>query len=84
MIALRPRRKKRRKFRIALLAVPLAVFLAMWIGSGISIGFGWNEVMNKLHVHNKEAYSRLACLGLVAVAIVTVARIMRKEQKEED
>jgi len=33
--------------------------------------------MDMLSVHNKEAYTRLALLGLLVVAVVAVAKIMR-------
>jgi hypothetical protein len=63
---------------------PGAILLCLWLASGIRVGFTWNDVENALHVHNKTRYTQLACLGLVAVAIVTVARILRKERKDRE
>lgn len=81
-VVMRPK-KIRKRFRWSLIAVPAAIVMCLWLASGINVGFAWVDVENALHVHNRTRYTQLACLGLVAVAIVAVARILRKDSQGE-
>ncbi|HUX00692.1 MAG: hypothetical protein WBD63_05590 [Phycisphaerae bacterium] len=60
---------------------PLLLVLAAWLATGIEAGVTWNQVMDMLAVHNKEAYTRLALLGLLVVAIVAIAKILRENKR---
>ena len=84
VIVVRPRGRRKRRFRWWLVLVPAFLLLAMWVAQGITIGFSWADVQDALHVHNRARYSRLALLGLVAVAVVAIARLLRKGKKDED
>ena len=73
----RPRPRLRRRFHWGWILVPLVLIVAAWLATGIEAGISWDSVMDMLSVHNKEAYTRLALLGLLVVAVVAVAKIMR-------
>jgi len=80
----RPQRPRRRwlnfwqRMHWGWVLVPLVIILAAWLATGIEASFSWDAVMDMLKVENKEAYTRLALLGLLVVAIVAVARILRE------
>jgi len=78
----RPRKKPR--FRWVFVLVPGTILLAMWFASGITVGFSWPSVMDALKVHNRERYTNLACLGLACVAVVAIARILRKDNDKSE
>jgi hypothetical protein len=79
------RPKRRRRFNWTIVAVPAAVLFAMWVANGIQIGFSWDSLLTAWRIHNKERFTQLACMGLLAVAVVAIARILRPEkQKDED
>ncbi len=83
--AYRRRRKqtRRRKFNWAFVLVPAAVLILLWIISGIEPAGTWDDVMDFLKVNNRERYTMLACLGLLCVAIVWIARIFGKDKEDE-
>jgi hypothetical protein len=84
VIVVRPQ-KKRRHFRLALVAAPATILLAMWVASGIRIGFSWDHLLTAWGIRHRERFSQLACLGLICVAVVAIARILRhKKQKDTD
>ena len=83
VVIVRP--KRRRRFNWAIVAVPAAILLAMWAASGIQIGFSWDYLLTIWHIKNKQRFTQLACMGLLAVAVVAIARILRPEkQKDKD
>ena len=71
----RPRLKER--FRWGMILLPGVVLLVLWLASGVSIGFTWDEVMDVLHVRNRSRYTQLAILGLICVGVVAIARVLR-------
>ena len=80
----RQRRPRRRQhIRWTLVLVLAAIFLAAWVASSIRLGFCWADVTDLLHVHNRPRYTALACLGLVCVAIVAIARVLRGPKNDE-
>ncbi len=83
--AYRRRRKqaRRRKFNWAIVLVPAAVLILLWIISGIEPSGTWDDVMDFLNVKSREKYTLLMCLCLVCVAIIWIARIFRKDSKDE-
>lgn len=78
----RPRRKARFKWGIVL--VPGVILLALWLASGVSIGFSFNDVMDALSVHDRRRYRELCILGMVAVGIVSIAKILRKDNDKSE
>ncbi len=79
----RRRRPPRRRFNWAFVLVPAAILLVLWIISGVEPAGTWGDVMNFLDVKNRERYTMLGCLGLVVVAVVLAARILRGKGDEE-
>jgi hypothetical protein len=59
----------------------LVVVLAAWLATGIEPSFSWSSLMDLLQVRNREAYTRLAILGLLVVAIVAIAKILREKRR---
>ena len=84
----RPRRPRPRRLNFwqrmhwGWILAPLLLVLAAWLATGIEVGVTWNQVMDMLAVHNKEAYTRLALLGLLVVAFVAVAKILREPRQD--
>ena len=83
----RPRRPRPRRLNLwqwmhlGWVLVPIVLIVAAWLATGIEVGVTWNQVMDMLAVHNKEAYTRLALLGLLVVAIVAIAKILRENKR---
>ncbi len=75
VIVRRPHRP-RTTVRWSVLLVPLAILFAAWVISGIQPAGTWKEVMDFLHVKNRERYTQLACLGVALIAIVAIARVL--------
>ena len=80
MIAVRPRKKHR--IRRWMVLVPAVLCLAVSIGKGITIGFSWNELLTAWGIHQRDRFTELACLGMVCVAVASVARILRKRKDD--
>ena len=84
----RPRRPRPRRLNFwqrmhwGWILAPLLLVLAAWLATGIEAGVTWNQVMDMLAVHNKEAYTRLALLGLLVVAFVAIAKILREQRRD--
>ena len=81
----RPRRPRPRRPNLwqrlhwGWILVPLVVVLAAWLATGIEPSFSWDSLMDLLQVRNREAYTRLALLGLLVVGIVAVAKALREQ-----
>ncbi len=83
IVVVRPRRRRRRpRFRWEWLLIPGVCILAVWFLSNAHAAFSWEDVMDVLHVHNREQYTMLAVMGLVLVAIVAIARVLRRKDDE--
>jgi len=78
------RPKRRRHFHWAIVAVPAAILIAMWVASGIQVGFSWDSLLTTWGIKHKERFSQLACLGLACVAVCAIARLARKDNAKED
>ncbi len=82
LVVVRPRRKS--CFKWGIILVPGVILLAVWLASGVSVGVTWDDVMDVLRVHNRNRYTQLAILGLVAVGVVSIAKLLRKDGKDGD
>ncbi len=69
-------------FRSEWILVPLACLIMVWVLKTVQPACAWSDVMDALHVHNRSQYSMLACLGCVVVAIVAIARVLRRNDDE--
>jgi len=78
-----PPPKRKRRFRWELLWIIGATLVAAWFVSGIKPSGTWDDVMEWLNVQNRPRYSRVAIVGILAVAAVTLARILGYPRKEK-
>jgi len=79
------RPRKRPRFKWGIVLIPGTILLAFWLASGISIGFTWDDILNAIHAHDRRRATQLFVLGMVAVGVVSIARILRKNSnKSED
>ena len=69
---------------MAFVLVPAGILLLCWIIKGIEPAGTWEEVMDFLDIKNRERYTMLFCLGLVVVAIIAIARILKPSRDEEN
>jgi hypothetical protein len=74
--------EERAHFRWSIVLVIAAAALAAWLVKGIDPARSWEEFMDAIGVENKVRYTQLAILGMVVVAIVAVARVLRRKEEE--
>jgi hypothetical protein len=74
-----PQRKKQFKWEI--IFIPATVIFLVWFTSGIEPAGTWEEFLRYIGVHDKTRFSMLACLGLMIVAILAIARVIRDSKK---
>ena len=82
----KPRRRPQRKkhFRFELLIIPATILFLIWFVSGIEPAGTWEDFLDYIGVPNKPRFSGLACLGLMIVAILAIARVFRDSREKED
>ena len=75
-----PRRRTCNKFRLGWIAVPLVLLLGMWLLTGAEApALTFDDVMDFLHVRHRREYRQLATLGLIAVGIVWIMKVLKSE-----
>ena len=74
-----PQERDRYVFRISWLLVPLCVLGMLYLLSHAQPVLEWKTVMDFLHVHNRERYTRLAVLCLTLIFIVAAVRILGRK-----
>ena len=74
-----PHRKKQFKWEIII--IPATIFFLIWFIGGIEPAGTWEGFLHHIGVHDKTRFSMLACLGLIIVAIVAIARVLRDSKK---
>ena len=85
--AISVRQKKRplhKRFRWYLLLVPLTLLVAMWFAEGLEPALSWNQFMNVIGIRNRELYTKLAVLCVLATALIAVVRILRSAGDSND
>jgi hypothetical protein len=63
-------------FRTSWLLVPIALFGMYYLLANIRPVLKWNNIMNILHVHNRQRYTSLGILCLIIIFIVAAAKII--------
>lgn len=69
----------RRRFRWWLVAVPAVALVLAWMLSGIESAISWRDVSGALGATNDLRYGQLAILGLAAIALIAVLRVLKKK-----
>ncbi|MEK6677166.1 MAG: hypothetical protein AABZ47_16120 [Planctomycetota bacterium] len=77
-----PVRRRRWFFRWEFVCVPLGLLFAAWLIQNVpGPTFSWDHVMEGLGVsrRNEKAYTQLAVMGLVLIALVYVLKVFRSK-----
>jgi len=75
----------RRRFRWSIIVLPGVVLVAIYLVRAIAAAlsaFSWNDCLDALGIRNKPAFSSLASLICVCLAIVALAKILNLGRKE--
>ncbi len=70
-------------FRSEWVLVPLACVFMAWVLHVIQPACTWNELMTRWGIHDKRSFTMLACLGCAVVAIIAIARVLRRDNDDE-
>lgn len=74
-VLLRPLRPRRR-LRPSLALVPLALALAAWILRSVQPAVAWDDILELLHIQDKERFSMLVVLILTCSVILLIKHIL--------
>lgn len=72
-----PQPPKRYRFRSAWVFAPAAVLAALWLFGRGGVDLTWDEVLWKLGIYNRVAFSRATVLGLVLVGVLIGLKELR-------
>ena len=74
----------RYKFRWSILiGIPLAIAAVLFIINGVEeTSLQFEDIMRFLGVNNQSRYVRLACLCVVGLAIILIAKLFRNQSDE--
>ena len=61
--------------------VPLVVCALLFVLNGIEPSFQFEDIMRALRVIQEERYVRLACLGVVCIAVLLCVRLFRNHSR---
>jgi ABC-type proline/glycine betaine transport system permease subunit len=75
-------RKKKQAFRWSVVLVPLVCLFVFWVVHNIKPAFSWSQVLNLLHVKNRERFTMLTVLGLLLIGIVSIWSVLRKNDDD--
>ncbi len=56
--------------------LPIVVLSFLWLLKGVEPAFEFVDVMRWLEVMHEERYIRLACLGIVLIAITLIVKVL--------
>jgi len=60
--------------------IPIAIIAFLWLLKGIEPAFEFEDIMQYLGVLKEERYVRLACLGIVLIAITLIIKVWTKRE----
>ncbi len=66
-----------RRFRWAVIYVPLTLLACAWFIGGLQPACEWQEVVEWIGARNTRRYTKLAVLGVACVCIVLIVRVMQ-------
>lgn len=71
----------KKQFKWEIIVIPAIIIFLIWFIGGIEPAGTWEEFLRYIGVHDKTRFSMLACLGLMIVAILAIARVIRDSKK---
>ena len=77
---LMPSRPPEPKYRFrwsVFLGAPLVVLFFFWLLNGVEVSFSFESIMERLHVLQEHKYVRLACLGVLLIAVTIIAKTLK-------
>ncbi len=77
----RPPEPKYRFRWSAFVGVPLVVAVVLFLLNGIEPSFEFEDIMHALQVIQEDRYVRLACLGIVCIAIILIVKLFRNHSR---
>ncbi len=83
IVFVRPRHRRRKHFRWSIVLIPGLILLVIYVLKNIKIGFTWNELCSRWGINDIPRFTMLACGGVIAVAVVAVAKVLRRDKEEE-
>jgi uncharacterized membrane protein YGL010W len=78
------RHRRKRRFRWAIIIIPLVIIIIAYVLSRAEIGFSFNDVTSLLKVRNTERYCNLAVLAIVVTAIVAIVKVVRSRKNSQN
>jgi len=69
------------RFRWSLVAIPLTILAFFWLFNGLERSFEFEAILEYLRVRQEDKSVRLACLGMVLIAVTLIAKVMRHNSK---
>jgi hypothetical protein len=69
------------RFRRAILAVPLTIGAFFWFRNGVDASFQFQDILEYLNVRHEDRYARLACLGVLLIAVTAIVKHARARRK---
>lgn len=79
-----PQSKKQQHYRFrwpVYVGIPLVILVFLWFVNGIEVAGTWEDFLDWIEIENQPRFTMLACLGLAIVAILAVARFLKKSGK---
>lgn len=69
----------RKRIYVSLIVIALTCGFVAWFLSGVETRFTWDDVMDAMRIHNRARYTRMAVLGVLAITIVALLRLFRRD-----
>ncbi len=70
------------RFRNEWILVPLACLATAWVLHVIRPAYVWNDLMIQWGIEDKRQFTMLACLGCTVVAVVAIARAVKRNDDD--
>jgi predicted membrane metal-binding protein len=61
--------------------VPLVICALLFVLNGIEPSFQFEDIMYSLRVMQEERYVRLACLGVVCIAVILIVKLFKNHPR---
>ena len=75
-----PKRRRRYRFRWAWVLVPLTLMFLAWLATGVKVAVRFDDIMRALSVRNTLRYRQLATMGLLAIGLVAILKVLSRSK----